>query len=147
MKYNDTHLYDDIINLPHHVSKSHAQMSVHDRAAQFAPFAALTGYGDAVGETARLTSEKVELDESRKTILDGKLQMLYKYIDEHPEITVTYFKPDKRKTGGKYVSVTGSVKKIDNYRHSVIFKNETEILFNDIYEISGWIFERLEKTL
>ncbi|MGN0163104.1 MAG: hypothetical protein ACI4EA_05920 [Candidatus Ornithomonoglobus sp.] len=143
-KFNDTHRYDDIINLPHHVSNTHSRMSVLDRAAQFAPFAALTGYGSAVDETTRLTDERLELDESQKAVLDEKLQMLYETIDEQPEITVTYFQPDELKSGGRYISVTGSIKRINNRKHTITFQNRTEIPFDDIYDISGRMFDRHE---
>ena len=97
--------YDDIINLPHHVSASRHRMSMQERAAQFQPFRALTGYEDAVHETARLTDERVELTEDEKALLDAKLQELADRIDRHPLVTLTYFQPDKRKTGGDRKSV------------------------------------------
>ena len=99
--------YEDIINLPHHVSKTRPQMSMLDRAAQFSPFAALTGYDAAIKETGRLTDEKIEMDEDRKAALDMKQAYLIEMIDEQPEISVTYFLPDTKKSGGSYVTVTG----------------------------------------
>ena len=101
MKYD--HSYDDIINLPHHVSKKHPPMSLYARSAQFAPFAALTGYEDAVRETARETNERIEIDDELKLILDGKIQILFEKIKVKPEVTFTYFIPDLRKDGGAYV--------------------------------------------
>ena len=102
-----------MINLPHPVSKVHPQMPIAERAAQFSPFAALTGYGDAVKETARLTDAKIELDEDAKEILDEKLKQIREQIEEHPEIEITYFQPDERKKGGSYITITGiSIKDI-----------------------------------
>ena len=112
----DSHRYDDIIHLPHHVSTAHPPMPAADRAAQFSPFAALTGHEAAIRETARLTDERAELDENAKAVLDEKLRMIQEMLPAHPEITVTYFQPDAKKSGGAYVSVTGRVKKLDLYR-------------------------------
>ena len=100
------------MNLPHHVSKTRPQMPMSDRAAQFAPFAALTGYDSAIRETGRLTDEKIELDEEALTALDMKFQLLMKAIDEEPEASVTYFKPDQRKDGGAYLTETGKIGKL-----------------------------------
>ena len=108
-------MYEDIINLPHHVSKTRPQMSMLDRAAQFSPFAALTGYDAAIKETGRLTDEKIELDEDTKAALDMKQAYLIEMIDEQPEITIIYFLPDARKVGGAYVTVTGNLKRFDEY--------------------------------
>ena len=99
--------YDEIINLPHHVSKTRPQMPMSDRAAQFAPFAALTGYDSAIKETGRLTDEKIELDEEALTALDMKYQLLMDVFDDAPEVTITFFQPDERKAGGKYASQVG----------------------------------------
>lgn len=135
--------YDDIIHLPHHVSKKHPQMSISDRAAQFAPFAALTGHGAAIKETARLTDARIELDENAKTILDEKLRIIQETLDERPEITVTYFQPDEKKAGGRYVSATGIVKKIDLYRRSVLMEDGRWIPILDIFEIEGELFRSI----
>ena len=105
--------YSDIIHLPHHVSKTHPQMSMHDRAAQFSPFAALTGYDSAILETARLTEEKITLNEDMQELLDIKFQQLLEHLSEKPLISITFFCPDKRKQGGSYVSASGTVKKLD----------------------------------
>ena len=99
--------YDEIINLPHHVSKTRPQMPMSDRAAQFAPFAALTGYDSAIKETGRLTDERIELDEEALTALDMKYQLLIDALNEAPKVTITYFQPDERKAGGKYASQVG----------------------------------------
>ena len=92
--------YDDIINLPHHVSKTRPQMSMVDRAAQFSPFAALTGYDAAIKETGRLTDEKVNLSEEEKEALDRKQQILMEWLGDHPALTITFFVPDEKKSGG-----------------------------------------------
>ena len=112
-------------------------MAIADRAAQFAPFAALTGYGDAVNETARLTDERAVLDEDRKAEIDAALRAVKKNIGEHPELSVTYFKPDDRKTGGSYITVRGAVKKADTDRRALVFEDGTEVPFDDIYGIKS----------
>ena len=127
--------YDDIINLPHHVSASRHRMSMQERAAQFQPFRALTGYEDAVHETARLTDERVELTEDEKALLDAKLQELADRIDRHPLVTLTYFQPDKRKTGGAYVTTTGQLKKIDDYAGVLLLMGGERIVIEDILDI------------
>ena len=115
-----TNPYDDIINLPHHQSLTRPHMSAYDRAAQFSPFAALTGYEDAVAETARLTGKKAELDEYGKSDLNERLNIIQDTLDEQPKVSITYFLPDKKKSGGEYVTVSGCVKKIDEYEHIVV---------------------------
>lgn len=127
--------YDDIINLPHHQSKNHPHMSMHDRAAQFAPFAALTGYDDAIKEARRLTDSKPELDENQLEELDQKLADLMTRIEEHPEVTITYFEPDDKKEGGAYVTCVGKIKKIDGYKRLLIFEDVREINIDTIIEI------------
>ena len=127
--------YDDIINLPHHVSENHPHMSLYDRAAQFSPFAALTGHGAAIEETARLTEERIELDESRKEVINEKLMFVSGFSEDAPEIMLTFFVPDGRKFGGEYVSVTGKVKKIDSYKHDVIMTDGKIIPIENIYDI------------
>lgn len=130
-----SHRYDDIIHLPRHVSPTHPQMARSDRAAQFAPFAALTGHEAAIKETARLTDEKVTLDENARALLDEKLRMVQEMPEGRREVTVTYFLPDEKKNGGHYVSVTGKVRKIDGYRQSVIMTDGSRIPVDDIIEI------------
>ena len=142
MKYDKQ--YDDIINLPHHVSKKHPQMSLYARSAQFAPFAALTGYEDAIKETSRETSEKIDIDDELKSILDSKLQIIMEQIKNKPEISITYFIPDLKKDGGSYIIVTGIVKKIDLYNQHIYLANNTDIPINDIINISGQIFKMYE---
>lgn len=127
--------YDDIIHLPHHVSHTRAHMPMLDRAAQFMPFRALTGYEDAVRETARLTDEKIELTEDEKALLDRELQRLVDVIDSHPQVTLTYFRPDKRKAGGAYVTTAGHLKKIDDFEGILILMGGERISIEDILEI------------
>ena len=136
--------YDDIINLPHHVSETRPQMPVYDRAAQFSPFAALTGYEVAVAETGRLTDRKAELEEGEKEAINERLNLILEHIDERPQISITYFVPDKKKTGGAYVDATGTVKKIDVYRRLVILWDGTSIPINEIIRIEGPLFQPLE---
>lgn len=127
--------YSDIINLPHHVSKNHPQMSREARAALFAPFAALTGYDDVIHETARLTDEQVELEEYDSERLNRKFAELMTILDDHPEITVSYFLPDERKAGGSYTTVSGTVKKIDTYEQLMIFDDGNEIPIAHIVDL------------
>ena len=132
--------YEDILNLPHHVSKTRQQMSMLDRAAQFSPFAALTGYDDAIKETGRLTDEKIEMDEDRKAALDMKQAYLIEMIDEQPEISITYFLPDAKKSGGAYVTVTGNLKRFDEYERLLILTDGKKIPMDDIADIESDLF-------
>ncbi len=131
--------YDDIINLPHHTSTSRPHMSAHDRAAQFSPFAALTGYDAAITETGRLTDKRVELDEYRKADLNERLCKIQDQMDEQPEVSITYFQPDKKKSGGAYITVNGRVKKIDAYERTVVMQDDTKIPIDGIFEIDDEI--------
>ena len=133
----DAHKYDDIIRLPHHVSTRHPQMSIHDRAAQFSPFAALTGHDAAIRETERLTEEWVELDEDSKEQLDERLQMIREHLAERPEITFTFFQPDERKQGGAYRTITGKVKRIDEYEHRILLEDGTALMVEHLVSIEG----------
>lgn len=130
-----TKTYDDIINLPHHVSTTHPHMAAIDRAAQFSPFAALTGYDAAIKETARLTDQRVELDEAMKEALSNKLQMVADRLKERPEIVITYFQPDGKKNGGAYVTVINTVKKIDIYERIVVMTDGKVIPVDEIISI------------
>ena len=127
--------YDEIINLPHHVSKTRPQMPMSDRAAQFAPFAALTGYESAIKETGRLTDERIELDEEALAALDRKYQLLIEALDDAPEVTITYFHPDERKAGGQYVSATGTVKKVDTFGRRILLQDGTRIPLDSVYDL------------
>ncbi len=133
--------YEDIINLPHHVSPTRPRMSRADRAAQFSPFAALSGYGDAVKETARLTGQRIELDESAKAALDEKLRLLAEVIEDRPETAITYFLPDRKKTGGEYVTVSGRVKRADSVQRELVMMNGTRIPVEDILDVTGDLFK------
>ena len=127
--------YSDIINLPHHVSHNHPQMPMMARAAQFAPFAALTGYDAVIHETARLTEGQVELEEYDNERLNRKYAELMTILDCHPEITVSYFKPDEHKAGGAYVTVTGQLKKIDTYEQLMVMEDGTAIPIGNIMDL------------
>ncbi len=136
--------YEDIISLPHHVSPKRAPMSMQDRAAQFSPFAALTGYEDAIQETGRQTEGKIEVDEEALSSLNMKFQFLIDRMEDMPEVTLTYFKPDERKAGGAYVEVTGSVRKIDDFGRLIVMRNGAKIPMDDILSIEGEIFTALQ---
>ncbi|QNK42568.1 hypothetical protein HCR03_08375 [Caproicibacter fermentans] len=135
--------YDNIINLPHHVSATRPHMAAIDRAAQFAPFAALTGYEGAVKETARLTDERIELDEYAQGALSDRLQIIADRMKEHPKIAITYFQPDAKKKGGAYITAAGTVKKIDEYERVVVMTDATVIPLDEIISIEGQIFESM----
>ena len=135
--------YEDIVNLPPHISKRHPQPSMMDRAARFAPFAAITGYEEMVLEEARVTEERIDLDEGALSHLNEKLNMIQEFLDEEPEVTITYFEPDKKKSGGAYVSITGTVKRIDEYEHLVILTDGKKIRIEDIYALESDLFYSL----
>ena len=128
--------YDDIINLPHHVSATRPHMSMGDRAAQFAPFAALTGYEDAVRETARLTEERVELTEDAQAALDARLRLLADGSMAGKAVTLTWFQPDARKSGGAYVTATRILKRVDSYAGEVVLADGRRIPIEDILDWS-----------
>lgn len=138
------HQYDDIIDLPHHVSATRPQMSMINRAAQFSPFAALTGYDAAIKETGRLTDSRIELLEDDRAALDRKQQLLADRLSDHPEVSMTYFIPDKRKSGGSYATVTGIVKRIDEFQRTIILTDSTIISIDDILEMESDLFRGLE---
>lgn len=127
--------YDDIINLPHYVSKKHPQMSLENRSAQFAPFAALTGYEDEVEETARITDKRIEITDEIKSKINMKLQIIQETIKTNPKVTITYFISDNKKEGGSYKTVTSNVLKIDKYNKQIILKDNKEIFISDIINI------------
>ena len=132
---SQSHKYDDIINLPHHVSKSHPPMEIMDRAAQFSPFSALTGYEAAAKETQRLTQPRIELDDSEKLLLDKKFHQLEAELSLNPVISVIYFVPDKRKEGGAYITVSGKVSKIDYYKKNIQMESGEILSLDDIIDI------------
>ena len=135
--------YSDIINLSRPVSKR-PRMSLKQRSAQFAPFAALTGYKGQVKETARLTNKKIEINEELKEILNKKIQLIQKKIKEQPQIEITYFIPDSKKDGGKYVNIEKNVIKIDQYNNTIILSGNISIPMNEIIDIRGDIVKNID---
>jgi len=129
--------YKDIFQMEHHTSSTHPRMSMESRAAQFSPFAALTGYEDVIDETARVTDEKSFLLEDARRDLDETFQALAEDIASRPEVTVTYFRKDRRKKGGEYVTVTGHLKKIDEYSRTMILEDGTVIPMDDVFSLSN----------
>lgn len=132
--------YDAILEFPHHVSKTHRQMSRQDRAAQFAPFAALSGYDSAIRETARLTDDRIELGEELLLELNTRLQMLSERIQEAPIVSITYFTPDKQKSGGAYLTASGVVRRINDFDREILLDDGTRIKIDDIVSIQGEVF-------
>ncbi len=132
--------YDDILHLPHPVSEKHPRMPMLDRAAQFSPFAALTGYEEAIYETGRLTEEKAELDEEEKAILDRKLRLLLEKLDEKPPLTVTHFVPDEKKSGGRYVTKTGNLKKFHLLEKWMLLTDGTKIPLENVKNVESPLF-------
>ena len=128
-----TDQYDDIIHLPHHVSSTRPRMSAIDRAAQFSPFAALTGYDTSIKESARLTDARIELDDSQKEEIGEKLRLVTGQLDA--EIKITYFLPDTKKTGGKYVLAAGAVKKVDEYERMIIMGDGKQIPIDEVIDV------------
>lgn len=141
---NKTSEYDNIINLPHHVSTKRPQMSQHNRAAQFSPFAALTGYDAEIKETARLTDKKIESDDYILALIDSRLQILIENAKERPLISITYFVSDENKDGGLYVTVSGNVRRIDETERTIVFTQGNHIPIDDIFSIEGEIFNIVE---
>lgn len=136
--------YKDIIDLPHHQSIRRPRMAMIDRAAQFSPFAALTGHNDAIIETARLTDRKIELDEGTKSIINEKIQMISDFLFEKPTVTFTHFEPDIKKEGGTYLNTTGTVKMIDEFKREIILTDGRIILIEHIYDIESDLFKYME---
>ena len=136
--------YADIIDLPHHQSDTRPKMSNYDRAAQFSPFAALTGHADSIKETARLTDEYNEPSEEMKAIMNEKILFLMEQLENQPEITITFFKPDEKKQGGAYITITGVVKKIKTYERQIQMTTGDLIPIDMIFDINGDIFGSLE---
>lgn len=127
--------YDDIINLPHHVSKNRPHMSNYDRAAQFSPFAALKGYDDEIDEAARLTDEKWSVEGERVADINEKLLLLKDTVNQHPSVKIVYFVKDDRKSGGAYLTVEARLKKFSEYERNLVLDNNLTINFDDIYNI------------
>ena len=135
MKQKKENAYEEIIDRLSPISLRHPRMSIMNRAAQFSPFAALTGHDEAIKETARQTQEQIELDETQKAILDEKLQMLIQQKKNHPKVTMTYFEPDERKDGGEYKTVSGHIRKIDSYQHMIYFEDQVKISFDQLFDL------------
>ena len=129
---NDNHRYDDIIHLPHHVSNRHPQMSMMNRAAQFAPFAALVGHDAAIRETARLTGSKIEMDEYEKEELNRRIRFVENHLGEELSVVIHYFLPDSKKDGGSYVDTAGVVRKIDEYEQEIVLTDGSKIPIDNI---------------
>lgn len=136
--------YDDIIDLPHKKSATRPHMTMIQRAAQFSPFAALTGHGDAIKETARLTEKKIELQEDCKERLNEQLQLIREQLNTEPQVTITYFLADDKKDGGMYVEAIGIVKKIDEYAKTVLMDDGTRIMMDDVVDIEGSLFQYID---
>ena len=136
--------YSDIINLKRPPSK-HPKLSIESRAAQFAPFAALTGYNKAIKETARLTERKQELTEEQEEILNNKIMYLENHLDEKNEVTITYFIKDELKEGGKYIKETGIIKKIDHLKQTIKYENNKIIPIENIIEVESILLDKLDK--
>ena len=136
--------YADIIDLPHHQSERRQKMSNYDRAAQFSPFAALTGHADSIKETARLTDDYNEPSEQMKAIMNKKILFLMEQLENQPEITITFFKPDEKKEGGAYITITGVVKKIKTYERQIQMTTGDLIPIDMIFGIDGKIFSRID---
>ena len=136
--------YDDLLNLPHHTSAVQPAMPMQNRAAQFAPFAALVGYDAIIRETARLTDEKADLDESIKAELNEKLRLLLELLPQQPEVTITYFQPDGRKAGGSYRTVTKIVRKYRSIDNMLIMMDGAQIPVNEIVSLEGSCFSIID---
>lgn len=144
MKQNENSKYDDIIMLPHHVSKKHPQMSLLNRAAQFSPFAALTGHDATIQEVQRLTDSFIEIDEGREIELNEQFSLIRRNLDRQPELKITYFQPDERKSGGSYITVCGRIKKIDEYNHQIVFVDGTVLPIAHIFSMQGELFSEMD---
>ena len=135
--------YGDLIHHPYHGSRTHARMSMVDRAAQFSPFAALTGHGDAIEETSRLTDAGTDLSDDCKAMLDEKLHLLQE-LQEQPEVEITYFEPDDRKEGGAYLTVVGRIAWVDMYRRCIVFTDGNRIAMDSIVGMESAAFSSME---
>ena len=137
----NTNKYDDILNLPHPESKKHPRMSMHDRAAQFSPFSALTGHDAAIKETARLTDAFIFLDETVKSGLDQRLGLILEKLSEHPRVMITYFRKDEKKTGGSYEIAEGTIRKVDFYDRVIVMEDRSKIPLDYLVDLDSEIFE------
>lgn len=146
MKQNGKSKYDDIIMFPHHVSKKHPQMSPLNRAAQFSPFAALTGHDAAIQEVQRLTDSFIEIDESREIELNEQFSFIRENLDKQPELKITCFQTDEKKSGGSYITVCGRIKKIDEYNRQIVFIDGTILPIGYIFSIQGELFSGMNSS-
>ena len=142
---SDIHDYDDIINLPHHVSKTHPHMSLADRAAQFSPFAALTGYEEAIKEAGRIVDEKIELSEEEKEEINRQLNYLNEHKKDNIQITITYFLKDMKKNGGSYRQITSNLKRLDEIGKTILLADNTILRIDDIRKIQSPLFDTLDE--
>lgn len=133
--YKEANRYDDIIQLPHHQSTKRAHMSLHDRAAQFAPFAALTGHDAAIEETARLTEDEITLDDNAIADINEKLYEISQHLSERWRVSITYFRPDERKKGGKYLTDVGTIQKIKESEQLILMDSGVQIKMEQIIKI------------
>lgn len=140
----EDHRYDDMLDLPRPVSAKHPPMSRAERAAQFSPFKALTGYDDEVTEAARLTGGRIELDDALADMLNAKIQILRDEIQNHPELSITFFVPDGRKAGGEYMTIEGIVRRIDDVDRNLYLMDGTVIEIDEIIALDGEVFSILD---
>ena len=145
MPAGNPHKYDDMIGLGHPISRTHPPMARIKRAAQFASFDALTGFGAAIHEAGRETEEKKELSEDEIDMINARLAVIEQHIKEQPSISVTYFLPDEKKAGGRYVTVSGNVRKLDRIERAIIMADRTEIPIEDVRMIEGDLFRAFEQ--
>lgn len=136
--------YDAILHLPHHVSEKHPTIPMEERAAQFSPYAALTGFGAVIDETRRLTDPRRALSEEALARLNRQYQLLSEHLTERPEITVTYFQPDTRKDGGAYLTLTGRVKKVEAYEQRLVLEDGKAVAMENIMSMEGQVFAEME---
>ena len=134
MKLQETHNYDDIIHLSRPKSRRIA-MSNYDRAAQFSPFAALTGFEAAIEETGRLTDDRIELDEGGRQLLDEQMRAVLEVLPQQPKVEITWFSYDERKAGGTYIRTTGHVKKVDQYHGKIILTDGQTIPLGEVFSV------------
>ena len=144
---DDPHRNDDIIDLPHPLFQTHPPMTAENRAAQFLPFAALTGYDAAIQETARLTDQRIELDEDEKLLLSGKLLLVQDHIKSRPQVKITCFVPDGRKEGGAYAVVAGRIKKVDAIERQIIMTDGRCIPIDEVCAVDGELFRGMEEPM
>lgn len=137
--------YDDIMNIPYSGRKDEGALSMHQRAAQFAPFAALVGHDSMIMETARLTDEELEIADETFVILNRKMNYLKMMLHQRPLVTITYFLADERKSGGEYRTSTGIIRKIDDYENIIVMEDNTIIPLQHILDLDSEIITHMEE--